>query len=258
MCNLLKTQFSELLEQAKQVTHQTYSENKDFQSLPDVLKKYILGCGFNGREKIRSATIKWKDTALRMKKDGVWKPMICLQHNFLPEPIRCTYMKNKNFQLMPMEAIDSYIHGKGNMKVNLFYLFPVANSAGKQIDQAELVTMLAETIFVPNYALQHYIKWEVIDDLAIKGTITDRGTSASGTFYFNESFEIIRFETHDRFFSGSKGKYEKIRWTVLVGPYINHNGKRFPQTFKAVWNIENGDYEYFKGEIDSIDFLNNE
>ena len=255
MRNLMKAIFSNKLERAEQITHQTFSQNRDFSSLPETLRKYMAYCGFNGGDKIKSVQIKWSAAALKLEEAGPWKPMVFRQYNFLPEPIRLTYMKTKNFQLIPIEAIDSYLDGKGNMEVKLLYLFPVANSIGKEMDQAELVTILAETMLIPPYALQHYIKWEVVDRLTIRGTITDRGISASGLFFFNENFEMIRFETNDRFFSGKKGEYEKTKWTVLAGDYINQDDHRFPCSFKAVWNRPKGDYEYFKGEIGSIEFL---
>lgn len=70
-----------------------------------------------------------------------------------------------------------------------------------------------------------------------------------GTFYFNESFEITKLETNDRFFSSKEGNYEKTKWTVLVDNYVKKNGYRFPESIRAIWNRQNGDYEYFKGNI---------
>lgn len=254
MCTLLKNSYGNKLERAEQVAHQTYSQNQDFRLLPETLRKYMLYCGFTGREKLKSAKITWKDAALKFENDEPWRPMICRQYNFLPEPMRLTYMKNRDFQLVPMEAIDSYLKGIGEMRVKLLYFLPVADSLGKEMNQAELVTILAETILIPLYAVQHYIKWEVLDQLTTRGTITDHGTSASGIFHFNESGEVIKFETNDRFFSGKKGVFEKTKWTVIVGNYIQNDGFRFPSTFKAVWNRAHGDYEYFKGEIERIEF----
>lgn len=253
MCNLLRNEFFKLQFQAEKVTKQTFSKNKNFQSLPELFKKYMIGCGFNGSEEIRSATVKWKTAALRLKDDGLWKPMTFVQHNFLAEPIRLTYMKTKNFQLMPMEAIDSYILGKGRMKIRLMYIFPIANTVGKEMDQAELVTILAETILVPHYALQHYTRFEKVGDLSIRGTITNNGISASGIFYFNESFEAVKFQTDDRYFTNDNGSLIKTKWTVLVGDYSVQNGYRFPKSFRAIWNRPNVDYEYFKGEIEKIE-----
>jgi len=252
MCNLLNTKFSNKLERAQEIAKQVYTENRDLKLIPEVLQKYIISCGFTGREKIKCAEIEWRDVSLKLKENGLWKPMVLKQYNFVPEPNRVTYMKNENFQLLPIEAIDSYLDGKGKMEVKMLYLLPIANSTGKEMDQAELVTILAETIFIPLYALQHYIKWEEIDDFIIKGTITDRGTSASGIFYFNQKAEIVRFETSERYFTNSDGNCEKTKWTILVGDYMDQNGHLFPSSFAAVWNRPSGDFEYFKGKIKSI------
>ena len=252
MCRLPHTKFSEKLERAQHNAQQVYSENRDFSLIPKALREYIMLCGFDGREKIKSAQVKWTAVSLKLNEQGTWKPMILEQYNFLPEPSRITYMKTKNFQLLPIEAIDSYLNGKGNMEIKLCHLFPIANSAGKEMDQAELVTILAETLLIPPYALQHYIKWEEIDDLTIKGTIDNWGTSASGIFTFNTNAEIVKFETNDRYFTNSKGEYEKTKWTILASEYMDQNGHRFPSSFSAVWNRPAGDFEYFKGKIESI------
>ena len=44
-----------------------------------------------------------------------------------------------------------------NIEVKLLYPFSVANSNGEHMDQAELFTILAETILLPDHPLQHSI-----------------------------------------------------------------------------------------------------
>ena len=69
---------------------------------------------------------------------------------------------------------------------------------GEAMDKASLVTFLSECLFVPNAALQDYIRWEAIDAHHAKAVITAHGTTAEGVFTFNEDDEMIAFSTNDR------------------------------------------------------------
>src|SRR3569623_1407796 len=115
-------------------------------------------------------------------------------------------MKARISGLIPYTAIDKYRRGTGNMKIKIFKWFTVSDAKGNEMNQAELVTILAETIFLPLYALQRYITWRSINPTTVEGTIEDHRIKASGRFYFTEKGEFLRFETNDRYYS-AKGQY---------------------------------------------------
>jgi hypothetical protein len=121
------------------------------------------------------------------------------------------------------------------------------------MDQGELVTILAETIFLPLYSLQAYIQWRIIDPLTLEGTIEDEGNVACGLFHFDDQGFISHFETNDRFYS-KDGIYIRAKWTAFAGDYQSVNNFYLPTRFKAVWHLPDGDYEYFEGRIKEIEF----
>ncbi|ALL06275.1 hypothetical protein AQ505_12685 [Pedobacter sp. PACM 27299] len=226
----------------------------DFNNLPELLQKFIHLCGYTGFEKIECAHIKWNDTMLKLSPKAKWSPMRCYQVKFLSQPVRLVYMKISIFGLLPLEALDLYKDAHGSMSIKLMKIIPISNATGKEIDASELVTILAETIFIPHYALQKYITWEVIDASSIKGTINYNGISVSGIFHFNQNGECTRFVTQDRYFTKKNNKYQKTFWTATANDYKLKDGIRFPTQFNATWHTDNGDYEYFKGSIKSIEF----
>lgn len=218
------------------------------------MQQFFHRCGYTGLEKIGCAHIEWNNAMLKLSPKASWSPMRCHQVNFLLEPVRLVYMKILMLGLFPLEALDLYKDAQGRMLVKLLKIIPVSNAAGIEMDTAELVTILAETIMIPHYALQKYITWEVIDTSSIKGIINYKGISASGIFHFNQDGDCTRFVTNDRYLTQKNDKYQKTRWTATVNDYTLNKGIRFPSKFSAVWHTANGDYEYFKGTIKSIVF----
>ena len=164
------------------------------------------------------------------------------------------FLKNNILGIFPFEARDKFLNGKGNMLIKLLKLFTVADAKGIEMDKSALVTVLSETFIIPTYALQDYIEWEAIDDNSAKATLTYNDIKVSGTFNFNDKGEMISFYTEDRYYAEKDGTYKKIPWSIVVDDYIEKNGVKFLSEIKAVWNFDNGDFEYFKGRITNIEY----
>jgi hypothetical protein len=226
-------------------------EQHSVESLPSALKNYLKQCGYVANAQLNYCQIKWSYAYLKMAPEKKWSLLKCSQFNFITKPARIVLFQTKLFGLFPFGAIDRFQDRKGSMLIKLLSYFTVANSRGREMNIAELVTILAEAILVPAYFLQPYIKWEEIDLYTVKGTITNGNTSASGIFSFNEHHEFLRFETKDRYYT-NKGKFEKHKWTSYAWNYKKSNGVSHPVNFMAVWNMPGMDYTYFKGRVDKI------
>ena len=222
------------------------------ESLPAALKNYLMHCGYTVDNRSSYCHIKWNYAHLKMAPGKKWSVLKCHQVNFLPDPARIVLFETKLFGIIPFGAIDSYQAGKGNMLIKLLSYFTVANSRGRKMDIAELVTILAEAILVPAYFLQPYIQWEEINPYTLRGTINYHGLKASGIFYFNSNFVIEKFETTDRCYTDKKGKFHPVRWTAECSGYTRHGEISFPTTFKSTWNFQTGDFTYFQGQINTI------
>lgn len=213
--------------------------------LPEILQKYFALCRLTGKECTREVNIEWANAQLRFAPGKKWTPIKCTQTNVLPKPARLVYMKARFLSFLSLKAIDEYIDGKGTMLIKLLDFFTLSKSAGPEMDRAELVTILAETMIIPAYALQHYISWEVVNDLCLKGTISYNHITASGLFYFDESGRPLRFETDDRYYTANDGSYHQYKWKAC----LDQQDGGCPMRFSATWQLPGGDHEYFKGEI---------
>lgn len=244
--------FSLELRRARALVKKIYTGKRKLEELPNALQHFLIHSGFMMTGDIHQIQVKWKNAALKFNNSGNWKHISCIQHNFLPDPIRLVYMKTKIFRLIGLEAFDSFRHGHGGMMVRMARLINLTDARGPEMDSAELATILAETMLIPDYALQTYIQWEEIDDYTIKGTINYHGLKASGIFYFNSNFEITKFETNDRYFTDRKGILHQVKWTAECSDYNRHGQISFPTKLRSTWNFPTGDFNYFKGQISNI------
>lgn len=224
------------------------------QALPEPVQRYFYHCGYADKQLMMNAKIIWRDVYLNRGFNKNWMKLDCMQFNLVYEPTRIVYMKAKLFGILPFEARDKCQDGHGNMLVKFLKIFTVADAKGREIDESALVTVLAETRFIPAYALQDYITWTALDSKTANATLSFNGREVNGTFYFNDGGEFIRFETMDRYYSTTGKEYEKIKWSASADNYREINGIKSPSAFKTTWHTKNGDFDYFKGSIAGIEF----
>jgi len=119
------------------------------------------------------------------------------QYDFVNQPNRIAYIGSSMYGI-PFEGLDVFLDGTGAMKGVIAKLFVLFNQTGDVMDQSSQVTFLSEILLFTNAALQEYVTWEAIDDLHAKAAMSYYGISVSGIFTFNESGEMLSFETDDR------------------------------------------------------------
>lgn len=230
----------------------------DISSLPEPVQRYFRYCGLVGTPLPYNCTITWEDVEFKMGPEKDWMPIKCLQFNSVKEPARFAYLYAPKLGINVFVGRDKYQNGKGNMHIKILGLFSLQNEWGRDMDESSLVTILSETLFVPGYALQPYISWEPIDSLSAKASITYNGITVSGTFYFNESGEMTHFISYDRNYVEPDGKAKKVPWVASVDYYTQSGGFTIPAYVRATWKLPKGDYEYFKGRVNRIEFNKNQ
>ena len=155
---------------------------------------------------------------------------------------------------MPVAARDLYCDGYGEMKVKLLNLIKVAFDNSKEVAQSALITIFCEFMLIPSYLLLDNVKWKQIDNYSVRGTFIDNGIEVSGIFYFNEKGLFTHFETFDRYFTTGKNNYKKVKFSAVVESYKNQDNLKIGEKVKIMWHLPEGDFEYYKGTIDRIEF----
>jgi hypothetical protein len=71
------------------------------------------------------------------------------------------------------------------MLIKAASLFTVADARGKEMDQGEMMRYLSEMMWFPSAFLEDNISFEAADATSARVTLTDHGTAATGTLFFD-------------------------------------------------------------------------
>jgi hypothetical protein len=227
---------------------------EDFAHLPLPVQKYMEHCGYIGKPKMSYMKIPFYDVDFMQGREGKKLVNNYTQYDFVKAPDRYALIESRMMGI-PFEGLDSFTDGVGGMKGTLAKSITLFNETGTDMDKACLVTYLAESLFIPTSLLQGYITLEEIDDYHVKGIISYNGVKAEGIFTFNEKYEMISFETNDRVEMGTNGNIEYVPWLAICKDYEkNENGYIHPTVFQGVRRYDDGDFLYFDGKLEGIEY----
>lgn len=225
----------------------------DISKLPKPVQKYFQYCGYIGKPKMSNMKAYYNDVDFILSPDKPKLKMKYTQYNYVDKPVRIALIDTNMFGV-PFEGIDAYQNGTGSMKGVVAKTFTLFDQKGEALNKSGLVTCLAESLLVPNLALQDFIHWESIDTTHAKATITYYGISASGIFTFDDNGAMKDFSTDDRENVDTNGKIQKVKWSAICGDYQEVDGIKYPTTLKAIWHYKSGDLVYFDGKDINIKY----
>ncbi len=251
---IIKTFEKERIEEIRKSNDFNQTElltEEKIKELPEPIKKYLRKCGYMNQPMIFNADVFWKESFIKLKPEKTWAELTTRQFNSVNPISRIAYMK---FRKMPVTGRDIYRNGQGEMKGKLFNIFPIINGKGKEVSQSSLITIFCEFLFIPGYILQDYVKWEYIDDKAVKATLSDKDFIVTGIFRFDSEGLFTMFETEERYYTDEKGKFTKTRFSAIVDSFQTKDNQLIPEKVRIVWHFKDSEYEYYKGTIDRIIF----
>ncbi|MFS4467889.1 DUF6544 family protein [Maribacter sp. 2210JD10-5] len=210
---------------------------KDLHGLPKALRTYLLKIGILGACKDCHVAFK-QSGRIRTGQGKKWINFTATQYMTANSP---------NFiwsaKAFPFFIRDKSSNGEGEVKVSLFGLMTIARSIGKKTDESALSRCLGELLVYPVGLLSNNISWEVLPDGSLKAVTHVNKTKVEGIFYFNDEGLPNRFRTK-RYMGESlesfTGMAEEYRWMA---------GMLIPSKMKAIWNLKEGDFEYFNCTI---------
>lgn len=148
------------------------------------------------------------------------------------------------------KATDSFVNGRGRLKVRLLGIIPIVDTAGPEVDQAELLRWLGESVWFPTNLLPgQNLSWSPIDSQTASLEYKFKNLKIFYTVRFNESGYISKLET-ERFME--KGKL--VRWIGKVSDYQTFDEVRVPRHIEATWKLDNGDFQYVDFYVKTLAF----
>ncbi|MFN3874059.1 MAG: DUF6544 family protein [Ignavibacterium sp.] len=223
--------------------------------LPILIQKWLKSSGAVGKEMIHSVYLKQRGQMKMKPEQENWYNAQAEQWFTVDNPAFIWKVKVDMMPLVFFTGRDKFSDGKGNMLIKILSLINVVNSYGNEkINQSTLQRYLGETIWFPTAAVNPYIKWEEIDSLTAKATMTYKGTTGSALFFFNENGDCIKFSAM-RYMEAEKDSQLK-EWVITFDEYKTYNGIKIPVKGKATWKLDVGDFTWYKLEIFDVVYNN--
>jgi len=221
--------------------------------LPAPVQKWITNSGFIGKERIYAVRLKQKALMKMKLEQKKWTDAYAEQYFTIDKP---AFIWKVDMQMMPFIDIagrDKFIEGKGEMLMKILSLIPVVNSSdNEKINVGTIQRYLGEIVWFPSAALSPYITWEKIDDFSAKASMSYKGTTGSGVFYFDEKGNFIKYSAQR--YMGSEDDAKLKEWIITASESRIMNGINIPVKLEATWKLESSDWTWLKLEITDIEY----
>lgn len=243
----MRAEVSQILNRGRESTAFDITEEHLFH-LPEPVQRYLRSVGIVGKRNIRTVRLKQKGVFRRGQR---WLPFTAEQF-FATDPPGFVWQAQVQFlPLLNFSVTDMFVDGHGRLQAKLLSLFKVVEASGPEADQGELLRYLAEIAWFPTAWLSPYIEWESIDARAAKVTLRLPSLAVSAVLHFDDESRLCRVTAQRHMEEG--GRFPLRDWSGQVSEYRRIAGLLVPVKANAMWHLESGDLEYFRGEVTQIE-----
>ncbi len=201
---------------------------------------HIVRLKQKGQMKLKSEQEKWYDAN-------------AVQYFTVDNPAFIFQVKVDMMPLVYFTGRDKFKDGKGSMIIKILSLINVVNdSDNEKINQGTLQRYLGEMIWFPTAAVSPFIKWEEVDSLTTKATMTYKGTTGSAMFYFNDKGDFVKFGAMR--YMETEDNSQLKEWIITFNEYSVYNGIKIPVKGEATWKLDNGDFTWYKLEVYDVEY----
>ncbi len=218
---------------------------------PAPVQRWLIHSGIVGKEMVQTVYITQKGEMRLNPGQRQWFKSYSQQYFTVSIPA-FIWKVSMNIYLLPVIGRDKFADGKGEMKIMLMGLVPIAVAGDNpKIHQSALQRFLGEISWFPQAALKPYIHWEAINESSARATITYRGVRGSAVFHFNTKGELVKFVAM---------RYKDINdekpteWVATVKGYGEFHGIKIPTSFDATWMLSDGPFTWFRFEITDVSY----
>ncbi len=217
----------------------------DLQLLPEPVQRYLKYSGVLNKPKLKNMRIVFEGHMREKGKD--FFPFTCEQYNFFDDPTRLFFMK-ATIKGLNVPGYHKYSHQTALMDIRLFGFFPVVKKVGKDMDQAETVTLFNDMcLMAPATLIDKRITWQAIDNNSAKATFTNHTITISAILYFNEEGQLVDFISNDR-------DVNHVPFSTPVGNYKKIDGINIMTYGEAIWHYPDGKFVYGKFNLKAIEY----
>ena len=226
---------------------------KDIESLPEPVQRYLRYTGIIGKSRINTVQIIQKGY-IRQTPDQSWMSLEAEQYFITGSP---GFVWKANMRRLPgvsIKARDMYLDGMGSMYIKLPPFITIADASGDEIDQGSALRYLAEMVWFPTAYLSDDIEWEPIDNDSCKIMMEHQDMTVSAVLHFNEKGEMVSI-TAERY-REINGRYSLDKWAPRMSAYKEINGIKIPTRSEVIWKLDSGDFKAIEIEVTDIQYDN--
>ena len=224
-----------------------------YEDVPTPVRRYLAAAVPENRPRVQR--VRFTQAGLfRTRDEGEhWQPFTAEQHVSTDPPGFVWEASIRMAPFLSVRVADTYQEGRGALRARLLGVVPLAEAAGPEMDEGEMMRYLAEAIWYPTALVpDERLSWRPVDERSALAVMNDGGREVAVKFSFDEEGMVFRIDA-DRFHA-ENGGYRKRPWTAYCGVYELRDGFRIPLEARVVWHYPKVDLEYFEGRIQSIEY----
>lgn len=225
----------------------------DIKWLPAPVQRYVTQSGALGRPIPWDMRLEF-DAVLRKRPGSPDIPGGTQQLNYFDPPTRSFTMKARMWGL-PVSVLHHYADDEASMEVRVLGLFDAVDVHGKQLFQAECVTVLNDwCIYAPGRLSDPRLAWKALDAKRAEVAFSNRGVTVKAVLHFNERGELVDFVSDDRLALQDDGSLKGFRFSTPLGDYQDFGGMRLARKGEAVWHYPEGDFAYGSFTLKKVEY----
>jgi hypothetical protein len=154
--------------------------------------------------------------------------------------------------LVRVRVVDRYRDGEGLLVARVWGLIPATRSAGPDTDRGEAMRYLAELPWVPHaMGSNPELSWRELEDGHVEVSTLVGGRAASVRFSLDESGLIHSVSGVRPRLVGRTSVDTPFMGTF--GDYVELGGIRVPGSAEVSWDLPEGPFTYWRGEVTSLE-----
>ena len=219
---------------------------QDVAPLPEPVRCYMRFMGVEGRPRDWSFRLQFTGR-FRTRPGQRWMRCRTWQYNTRLSVARLFLIRVRLVGVVPLVGRDTYLRGRGRLRIRLLDLFTLADAAGPEYDLGELVTYLNDAVlFAPSMLLGPEVTWSAAGADAFDVALGDAGRTVAARVFIDGRGAPTEFSTTDKFCAdpANPNRLMRARWTTPVAGWDAHNGRRVLAGGRAIFHLPQGPFTY--------------
>ena len=152
-----------------------------------------------------------------------------------------------------LDVTDGYASGDGRLEARLLGLLPVMRRRGAETTRGEVMRYLAELPWVPHaMRANRQLEWREIDARTVEVATRPGPARVAVKLEFDDAGDIVRAYADARPYPQGR-EFVPRGWSGDFGGYAELGGVRLPTTAEVRWELPEGPFTYWRGEVTSFE-----